>query len=217
MHDTQTKIPATETKIPPPPTLIGAATKPPMQTSGSGLEQILRRPASAISDIGRLLRPNRSSTSSRPTSPPRGDDAAQSSILDARGVSPPPNPNTPQGPLQPSKGQGFNRSPNSGGPNVTPLSNICTFCESVTPKCYLILHSHLANNIDMAIKACAPERGNLLRNREEMQTVRESLDEGYCDVAGRTGELNLIGMCPVPLSEPFPVYHYGFLQVAWAA
>ena len=44
----------------------------------------------------------------------------------------------------------------------------------------------LANNIDMAIKACVPERSGLLWNRAEMQMVRESLDEGYCDVTGRT-------------------------------
>lgn len=53
----------------------------------------------------------------------------------------------------------------------------------------------IANNIDMAIKACAPERSNLLRNREEMQMVKESLDEGYCDVTGRTGDLDHVGTC----------------------
>jgi hypothetical protein len=47
----------------------------------------------------------------------------------------------------------------------------------------------------MAIKACTPEKSNLLKNREEMQMVKESLDEGYCDVTGRTGDLDLIGMC----------------------
>jgi len=47
----------------------------------------------------------------------------------------------------------------------------------------------------MAIKACAPERSNLLRNREEMQMVKESLDEGYCDVSGRAGDLDLVGTC----------------------
>ncbi len=51
----------------------------------------------------------------------------------------------------------------------------------------------------MAIRACAPERGSLLKNREEMQVVRESLDEGYCDVSGRAGELNLVGMSPILL------------------
>jgi hypothetical protein len=45
----------------------------------------------------------------------------------------------------------------------------------------------------MAIKACAPERSNLLRNREEMQMVKESLDEGYCDVTGKTGDLDHVG------------------------
>lgn len=47
----------------------------------------------------------------------------------------------------------------------------------------------------MAMKACAPEKSNLLRNREEMQMVKESLDEGYCDVTGRACDLDLIGMC----------------------
>jgi hypothetical protein len=47
----------------------------------------------------------------------------------------------------------------------------------------------------MAIKACAPERKNLLRNREEMQIVLESLDEGYCHVTRKTSDLDLIGGC----------------------
>ena len=44
----------------------------------------------------------------------------------------------------------------------------------------------------MTIKACAPERSNLLRDREEMQMVRESLDEGCCDVTGKAGELRVL-------------------------
>ncbi|THH10017.1 hypothetical protein EW146_g8507 [Bondarzewia mesenterica] len=59
-------------------------------------------------------------------------------------------------------------------PNVTPLSNI-------------------ASNIDMAIKACQEETSSLLRNREQMQMVKESLNEGYCDVSGRAGDLDLVG------------------------
>ncbi|KAH9039973.1 hypothetical protein EDB84DRAFT_1476646 [Lactarius hengduanensis] len=172
VQGTLAKTPATEVKIPPLPTQTGTMTKPP----GTGLEQILKHPTSAFSDFRRLLRNDRSNAPSRPTSPPLGDDATQSlaSILDARGASSPPNPSIPQPNSGPSKGQGLIRGPNSGGPGVTPLSNI-------------------ANNINMAIGACAPERGNLLRNREEMQTVKESLDEGYCDVSGRAGELNLVG------------------------
>jgi hypothetical protein len=56
---------------------------------------------------------------------------------------------------------------------------------------------YLANNIDMAIKGCGHERSNLLRNREAMQTVEESLDDGYCDITGRIGDsdLDFVGMC----------------------
>lgn len=53
--------------------------------------------------------------------------------------------------------------------------------------------SNISSNIDMAIKACRPESGNLLRNRQEMRQVRESLNEGYCDVSGRVGDLNRVG------------------------
>lgn len=54
---------------------------------------------------------------------------------------------------------------------------------------------YLADNIDMALKACSPERRYLLRNREEMQIVLESLDEGYCDVTRKTRDLELVGTC----------------------
>ncbi|KAJ8522756.1 hypothetical protein ONZ45_g741 [Pleurotus djamor] len=53
--------------------------------------------------------------------------------------------------------------------------------------------SNINSNIAMAIKACKPENGNLLRNKEEMRQVKESLNDGYCDVSGRAGDLNLIG------------------------
>jgi hypothetical protein len=53
---------------------------------------------------------------------------------------------------------------------------------------------YLANNIDMALKACSPERSDLLRNRDEMQYVLESLDEGFCHVTRKTRDLELVGM-----------------------
>ncbi len=60
---------------------------------------------------------------------------------------------------------------------------------------YIVFSPHvplnLANNIDMAIKACAPERSNQLRNRDAMQIVEESLDDGYCDITGRIGDSDL--------------------------
>ena len=52
---------------------------------------------------------------------------------------------------------------------------------------------YLVNNIDMAIKACAPEGSYLLRNREEMEIVLESLDEGYCHVTRKTSDLEPVG------------------------
>ncbi|KAH9953159.1 hypothetical protein BC827DRAFT_1380025 [Russula dissimulans] len=86
--------------------------------------------------------------------------------------------------------RGVSPSPNANIPGgvtasrtlVTPLSNI-------------------ANNIDMAIKACTHEKNDLLRNREEMQVVRESLDEGYCDISGAMDGVRLYatrGGIPLP-------------------
>jgi hypothetical protein len=44
--------------------------------------------------------------------------------------------------------------------------------------------------------------------------VKESLDEGYCDVTGKTGDLDLIGMCStwsydflIPLQRRIRRYH----------
>jgi hypothetical protein len=52
----------------------------------------------------------------------------------------------------------------------------------------------------MAIKACTQEQGHLLRNRDHMQMVKESLDEGYCDISGRVGDLDLVGASMLSLS-----------------
>jgi hypothetical protein len=61
-----------------------------------------------------------------------------------------------------------------------------------------------ASNIEMAVKACTQETGNVLQNREQMQQVRESLNEGYCDISGRVGDLIMIGSCFLcgPLANP---------------
>ncbi|KAG2339109.1 hypothetical protein BDR05DRAFT_1062316 [Suillus weaverae] len=68
------------------------------------------------------------------------------------------------------------RSPNPRTPpTVTPQSNI-------------------RSNVAMAIKGCKPEEGKLVHNRREMQTIKESLNEGYCDVSGHVAELNHIGV-----------------------
>ncbi|KAK1226720.1 hypothetical protein PQX77_010295 [Marasmius sp. AFHP31] len=82
---------------------------------------------------------------------------------DASAPGPPPLDRTSRPPIQHNPTQG-----------ATPLQNI-------------------AANIDMAIQGCRPEAGNLIQNREQMQRVKESLDEGYCDVSGRVGDLKEIG------------------------
>ena len=51
----------------------------------------------------------------------------------------------------------------------------------------------LAANIDMAIRACREEHGQVLQNHENMQVVKEALNEGYCDVSGWAGDLKLLG------------------------
>ncbi|KAG5646294.1 hypothetical protein DXG03_003891 [Asterophora parasitica] len=75
--------------------------------------------------------------------------------------------------------------------HVTPLSNISKRKRKVEST--LPTLPSIESNIDMAIKACRPESGNLLRNRQEMRQVKESLDEGYCDISGRVGDLNRVG------------------------
>ncbi|KAF8497439.1 hypothetical protein F5888DRAFT_1634399 [Russula emetica] len=65
--------------------------------------------------------------------------------------------------------------------------------------------SNIADNIDMALRACAPERSDLLRNREDMHIVLESLDEGYCHVTHKTRDLELVGMYSLVAWFSFPL------------
>ena len=50
-----------------------------------------------------------------------------------------------------------------------------------------------AANIDMAVRACREERGELLKNQQNMQIVKESLNDGYCDVSGHAHDMIHIG------------------------
>ena len=53
--------------------------------------------------------------------------------------------------------------------------------------------SYTESNVQQAIAACREERSDVVRNREHMQMVKESLDEAYCDVSGRVGDLSVVG------------------------
>jgi hypothetical protein len=145
VQDTPAKIPTTQTKIPPPPagtaTTAPPSTPPPATPGSTGLEQTSKRsrPTSAIHELGRLLRPNRSeASSSRPTSPPKGEDLLPppKPVPPRRDVLPPPNANVPErAPL--SAGPGSSRAIvrsqlKQSSPTVTPLSNISMSLESDT-------------------------------------------------------------------------------------
>jgi hypothetical protein len=56
---------------------------------------------------------------------------------------------------------------------------------------------NIASNINMAVSACRPEQAQLIRNRQQMQTVKESLNEGYCDISGRGGDMTFVGMLKI--------------------
>ncbi|KAJ3549086.1 hypothetical protein NM688_g5219 [Phlebia brevispora] len=77
------------------------------------------------------------------------------------------------GPLLPPPRPSTSR-PGTPGSGVTPLNNIAT-------------------NIDMAIRACREERGEVLKNQEQMRIVKESLNDGYCDVSGQGGDMTYVG------------------------
>ena len=143
LQDTQTKIPTTQTKNPPPPTGTAVAPQPPSANPGStGPEQAAKRsgPTAAIQELGRLLRPNRSDTAaSRPTSPPKGEDALPPSnpVPSRRDASPLPNTNVPEGgslSARPGSSRAIVRSSHQN-PTITPLSNIGMLLESNIPGC----------------------------------------------------------------------------------
>ncbi|KAK0195282.1 hypothetical protein F5146DRAFT_1100835 [Armillaria mellea] len=64
-----------------------------------------------------------------------------------------------------------------------------------------------ASNIDMAINACRPEKNHLLQNREQMRIVKESLNEGYCDLSGHSGTLKLVGTDTARIEEFLSARH----------
>ncbi|KAH9946348.1 uncharacterized protein BXZ73DRAFT_86493 [Epithele typhae] len=101
----------------------------------------------------------------------KGDDnSAVAGPSDAPAM-PPPVGNELQAPLLPPPRQDRARTPN---PAATPRSAI-------------------NSNIDLAIRACKEERNDTLRNRQHVQMVKESLNEGYCDVSGHPTDMALAG------------------------
>lgn len=61
-------------------------------------------------------------------------------------------------------------------------------------KAKISIHSQaLASNIEMAIAACRQERNQQVRGRENMEMVKETQNEGYCDASGAAVDITLVG------------------------
>jgi len=80
---------------------------------------------------------------------------------------------------------------------VTPLANIG---ESLVQLMELTSRQNFssASNIDTAIRACKEERSDLIQSRKQMQMVKETLNDGYCDISGSLGDLSLLGESGTP-------------------
>ncbi|EJD01998.1 uncharacterized protein FOMMEDRAFT_109078 [Fomitiporia mediterranea MF3/22] len=166
----------------PPPTIASSSTEPisqppqPASTDGppsppsKDLEERSHRPTSSIA--------NQFANWRRKLGVANRGDTSNTIAEDGHSSTSPSRPTSSQGrsrsPPIPGGFPGVDSAPHQPQSNVTPLSSI-------------------ESNIKQAITACREERGNVLQNRETMQTVHETLDEGYCDISGRVSDLVNIG------------------------
>lgn len=58
----------------------------------------------------------------------------------------------------------------------------------------LLPSAALDSNIDLAVRSCRPEHQGRLQSKEEMRRIKESMDEGYCDVISAGGDFINVGM-----------------------
>ncbi|KAI0822620.1 hypothetical protein BC628DRAFT_1388241 [Trametes gibbosa] len=65
--------------------------------------------------------------------------------------------------------------------------------QPLTPQPHATPRSSITSNIDLAIRACKEERSEVLKNKRQMQVVKESLNEGYCDISGHPTDMTLVG------------------------
>jgi len=61
-----------------------------------------------------------------------------------------------------------------------------------------------ASNIDTAIRACKEERSDLIQSRQQMQMVKETLNDGYCDISGNIDDLSFLGKLDAPYQSLQP-------------
>jgi hypothetical protein len=56
----------------------------------------------------------------------------------------------------------------------------------------------LESNINSAIKACREEKSDVLDGKLNMELIKESLSNGYCDISGHISDLKMIGEFALP-------------------
>ncbi|KAG9080781.1 hypothetical protein FRC06_006170, partial [Ceratobasidium sp. 370] len=76
-------------------------------------------------------------------------------------------------------------------PSTTQPSSSAHTPRAPSPSGQITSQDDIENNARMAIAACRPESQSLLHNREQMHMVKESLNEGYCDISGSTDDFAL--------------------------
>ncbi|KAG9078227.1 hypothetical protein FS749_009799, partial [Ceratobasidium sp. UAMH 11750] len=77
--------------------------------------------------------------------------------------------------------------------NATRPSSSVHTPRAPSPSGQITSQDHIENNVRMAIAACRPESQSLLHNRQQMHMVKESLNEGYCDISGTTDDFVFTG------------------------
>ncbi|KNZ80421.1 Sacsin [Termitomyces sp. J132] len=171
------------------------------ETKVENLMLLSKPPMRNLEDPAFLLASNPATPSSSPTAPPAPPVPLISKPPPGKPLS--EAPKTPSPATEPLPTTPFRNSLNlfkwkkdlAPPPEPSPLIPPVSHKSPVTPTTdsHVTPLKNISSNIDMAIRACRPESGNLLRNRQEMRRVQESLDEGYCDVSGGLEDLNLIG------------------------
>ncbi|KAH9951982.1 hypothetical protein B0H21DRAFT_817732 [Amylocystis lapponica] len=87
-----------------------------------------------------------------------------------------------------------NVTPAGAGPDtLAPPSGQTAGTRHSSPKPGVTPRTNIASNIEMAVNACREERGQNLQNQTDMRTVKESLNDGYCDVTGHGADMSLVG------------------------
>jgi ATP-dependent Zn protease len=73
------------------------------------------------------------------------------------------------------------------------LPNLTSVGRPIRKRVVSLTSALIDKNVEQAINACKPEARSLLQNREHMETIKEALNEGYCDISGFAIDLALVG------------------------